>query len=197
LETAFVVVALLGILNALFWPLLSRIFLPFMVFTVGVGSLLLNGFLIWIISNFVPGITIGGPALILTPLGITLITTTLSSILTLDDDASYYRTVLRRRIKESEGKEFKKKPGIIFLEIDGLSEKILKEAIESGLMPTLKSWLKRGSHEVTSWETDLSSQTGASQAGILHGNNYNIPAFRWVEKPNNNNNKVMVSNWFR
>ncbi len=190
-ETAFVVVALLGILNALFWPILSRIFLPFMVFTVGVGSLLLNGFLIWIISNFVPGITIGGPALILTPLGITLITTTLSSILTLDDDASYYRTVLRRRIKESKGQEFKKKPGIIFLEIDGLSEKILGEAIERGLMPTLKSWLKRGSHEITSWETDLSSQTGASQAGILHGNNHNIPAFRWVEKPNNN--KIMVS----
>ena len=63
-------------------------------------------------------------------------------------------------------------------------------------MPTLKSWLIRGSHDVTGWETDLSSQTGASQAGILHGNNYNIPAFRWVEKPNNNNNKVMVSNWF-
>ena len=116
METAFVVVALLGILNALFWPLLSRIFLPFMVFTVGVGSLLLNGFLIWIISNFVPGITIGGPALILTPLGITLITTTLSSILTLDDDASYYRTVLRRRIKESEGKEFNNIPAFRWVE---------------------------------------------------------------------------------
>ncbi len=190
-ETAVIVVALLGILNALFWPLLSRIFLPFMVFTVGVGSLLLNGFMIWIISNFVPGITIGGPALILTPLGITLITTILSSILTLDDDASYYRTVLRKRIRESEGKEYKKKPGIIFLEIDGLSEKILEEAIELGHMPTLKSWLDQGTHEVTGWETDLSSQTGASQAGILHGNNYNIPAFRWVEKPNNN--KIMVS----
>jgi len=63
----------------------------------------------------------------------------------------------------------------------------LKEAIEIGLMPTLKSWLKKGSHEVTGWETDLSSQTGASQAGILHGNNHNMPAFRWVEKPNNNN----------
>ena len=32
------------------------------------------------------------------------------------------------------------------------------------------------------WETDLSSQTGASQAGILLGSNENIPAFRWVEK---------------
>src|SRR4029077_4161987 len=35
---------------------------------------------------------------------------------------------------------------------------------------------------LTEWETDLSSQTGASQAGILLGANDDIPAFRWVEK---------------
>jgi hypothetical protein len=58
-------------------------------------------------------------------------------------------------------------------------------------MPTLKRWIEEGSHRVTGWETDLSSQTGASQAGILHGNNENIVAFRWVEKENNN--KLMVS----
>ena len=34
----------------------------------------------------------------------------------------------------------------------------------------------------SSWETDLSSQTGACQAGILHGNNDDWPAFRWWEK---------------
>ena len=32
----------------------------------------------------------------------------------------------------------------------------------------------------------MSSQTGASQAGILHGNNEDITAFRWVEKENDN-----------
>jgi hypothetical protein len=32
------------------------------------------------------------------------------------------------------------------------------------------------------WETDMSSQTSASQAGILHGNNFNIPAFRWYDR---------------
>ena len=32
------------------------------------------------------------------------------------------------------------------------------------------------------WEPDLSSQTGASQAGILLGSNDDIPAFRWVDK---------------
>jgi hypothetical protein len=43
-------------------------------------------------------------------------------------------------------------------------------------------WLARGTHRLIEWETDLSSQTGASQAGILLGSNDDIPAFRWVEK---------------
>jgi len=40
----------------------------------------------------------------------------------------------------------------------------------------------RETHSLAEWETDLSSQTGASQAGILLGSNEDISAFRWVEK---------------
>ena len=43
-------------------------------------------------------------------------------------------------------------------------------------------WLAEDTHRLVEWETDLSSQTGASQAGILLGSNEDIPAFRWVEK---------------
>jgi hypothetical protein len=32
------------------------------------------------------------------------------------------------------------------------------------------------------WETDWSSQTGACQAGLLHGSNANIPGFRWWDR---------------
>uniref|UniRef100_UPI0006E16C27 alkaline phosphatase family protein n=1 Tax=Streptomyces graminilatus TaxID=1464070 RepID=UPI0006E16C27 len=41
------------------------------------------------------------------------------------------------------------------------------------------------------WRTDWSSQTGASQLGILHGTNHDIPAFRWYEK---DTGEVMVCN---
>ena len=187
--TAFIAAGLVGFLNALFWPVLARVLLPFMVFTVGIGSLLLNGLLIWLASEFVDGFTIGGPALILTPIAMAAVTALLSAILTIDDDATYYRSVISK-VKKGEIK-FKEKTGVIFLEIDGLALNILNEAIEKGYMPTLKKWLEKGTHKVTGWETDLSSQTGASQAGILHGNNHNIPAFRWVEK--DKNNKIMVS----
>lgn len=189
-ETAAVVVTIIGILNLLFWPILSRLFLPFLVYTVGVGSLLLNGLMIWFVSNFVAGISIEGWALILTPIGMALITTIMATVITIDDDASYYRLVFQRNIRKKE-EHHSTDPGVIFLEIDGLSENVLKEAINKGYMPTVARWLEDGSHQLTVWETDLSSQTGASQAGILHGNNNDIPAFRWVEK--RHENKIMVS----
>jgi hypothetical protein len=46
----------------------------------------------------------------------------------------------------------------------------------------MASWIAEDGYHLTEWETDLSSQTGASQAGILLGSNEEIPAFRWVEK---------------
>ena len=42
--------------------------------------------------------------------------------------------------------------------------------------------MRDGSHRLRRWETDWSSQTGACQAGLLHGSNEDMPAFRWWEK---------------
>lgn len=189
-DTAFVAAAIVGILNALLWPLLSRILLPFMVFTVGIGALLINGALIWLATTFVDGVTIEGAALIITPIAMAAISTLLNALATIDDDATWYRAI-SKAVKKVDKKDVKNKPGIIFLEIDGLAKNILMEAVEGGYMPTLKRWIDEKIHTVNQWETDLSSQTGASQAGILHGNNNDIVAFRWVEKENNN--KFMVS----
>ena len=48
--------------------------------------------------------------------------------------------------------------------------------------PRWRAGSRTAATQLLEWETDLSSQTGASQAGILLGSNENIPAFRWVEK---------------
>src|SRR5262249_59313864 len=73
-------------------------------------------------------------------------------------------------------------PGLIFLEIDGLGLPILRRALRDGNAPEMARWLAEDGYTLTEWETDLSSQTGASQAGILLGSNDDIPAFRWIEK---------------
>ena len=77
-------------------------------------------------------------------------------------------------------------PGVIIVEIDGLAYEVLREAVERGEMPTVKEMIESNEYNLRMWETDLSSQTGASQAGILHGNNEGIVAFRWIEKANGN-----------
>ncbi|WP_349372204.1 alkaline phosphatase family protein [Streptomyces sp. G-G2] len=72
-------------------------------------------------------------------------------------------------------------PGLLFLQFDGVGYEALRRAAGAGLMPTVAGWLE-DTHRVTAWRTDWSSQTGASQLGILHGSTFDVPAFRWYEK---------------
>jgi hypothetical protein len=92
--------------------------------------------------------------------------------------------------------------GTVFLQLDGVGHDVLLAAVDQGLMPTVATWLGEGpapgpgptprpTHRLTPWRTDWSSQTGASQLGILHGSNHDIPAFRWYEK---DRREVMVCN---
>jgi hypothetical protein len=71
---------------------------------------------------------------------------------------------------------------LVFVQIDGLSEPVLRQALDARVMPTLARWLRGGTHRLASWEAGLPSETSASQAGILHGTNWDIPGFRWYEK---------------
>jgi hypothetical protein len=98
-----------------------------------------------------------------------------------DDDIYNLRVV--RRIARRQGEVTRTDaPGIIFLEIDGLGLPILRRAMRDGSAPNMARWIAEHDYRLSEWETDLSSQTGASQAGILLGSNEDIPAFRWVEK---------------
>ncbi len=177
-------VLFLGIINAILWPILTRIAMPFLVLTFGVGTLILNGVLLQLLAPMF-GIEIKGAALILAPLGMAAVTTILSSLITIEDDSSYYRSVLNDAEKKRKS-DVKDYPGVIIIEIDGLAYEVLREAVEKGDMPTMKEMIESNDYNLRMWETDLSSQTGASQAGILHGNNEGIVAFRWIEKSNGN-----------
>ena len=180
---AIIAAATIGLLNALLWPILSYIILPFAVITLGIGALILNGVIIWLAGQIVPGFHVAtvGTA-IWVAIGLTAINAIMSSLLTIDDDNSYYRNVVKRRAKRIAKPEETDIPGIIFLEIDGLSTPVLERAMKDGYAPIMKRWMDSGEYELTEWETDLSSQTSASQLGILHGTNENIPAFRWYDR---------------
>jgi hypothetical protein len=73
-------------------------------------------------------------------------------------------------------------PGVVMIQIDGLSAPLVRWAVRAGNLPTLSRWIRTGGHTLSDWHVRLPTTTPASQAGILHGTSDHIPAFRWYEK---------------
>jgi uncharacterized membrane protein YvlD (DUF360 family) len=180
---ALATAALVGVLNALVWPLLARFALPLSVLTLGLGALALNALLVVFTIDVVPDASVEGfwSGLVVT-LGMAALTALLSALLAIDEDESWYRNVVRRQARRRGDRIETDVPGVVFLEIDGLAHDVLKRAVRDGSAPAMARWLRDGSHRLEGWETDWSSQTGACQAGLLHGDNHDMPAFRWWEK---------------
>ena len=175
--------AVMGVLNAAIWPTLSRFALPLTVLTLGLAGLILNGVVFVIAVSLVPGASIDGlfEAVVVT-IGLTVITAITSSLLAIDDDDSWYRNVVARQARRERDRVETDVPGIVFCEIDGLAYEVASRALRDGTAPNLSRWVRDDGHRFERWETDWSSQTGACQAGLLHGSNHDMPAFRWWEK---------------
>jgi uncharacterized membrane protein YvlD (DUF360 family) len=174
---------LIGVLNALVFPTLARLTLPLNVLTLGLAAIVINAILVAFAIDLVPGAEITGLAeAIVVTIALTIATSATSSLLAIDDDESWYRNVVAAQARSTGGLTRTNGPGVLFLEIDGLAHEVLQRAIAAGRTPNIKRWIEDGSHRLHRWETDWSSQTGACQAGLLHGNNHDMPAFRWWEK---------------
>jgi len=188
---ALIAVILIALVNAIIWPTLSRLVLPFSALTLGLGSLVLSGAMIWIAgqltSDFHVSGILWGVALACV---VTVVNVAVSTLLGIDDESVYWQGVVRRAARRH-APPASEIPGVLFLEIDGLAYEVIQRAMRNGHTPELSHWLDVGSHRLIRWECDWSSQTGASQAGLLHGNNANMPAFRWFEK---DRGVAMVSN---
>ena len=181
---AFLVVAIIGILNALAVPVVAQIRLPFTVLSGFLVVLVLDAAVLWIAAGAV------GNSIVVDTFGWALAGALAAAAATLvfqialgvNNDDTYSLRVIERMARRSGEQVHTDKPGIVFVEIDGLAYPVLQRALRDGHAPEMARWLAAGTHQLVEWETDLSSQTGASQAGILLGSNDDIPAFRWVEK---------------
>jgi uncharacterized membrane protein YvlD (DUF360 family) len=202
-----------GLLSALVWPLLVRLLLLVPALVLGLLVFFLNGALLLIALRLNPaerGDAAPETAVVVAAVMSAVASATGAALAVRDDDAyrrRLYRLADRRR---RSGPACPAAPGTVFMQLDGVGHDVLLDAVGKGLMPTIARWLgapdrdrdsgrgggsdvrgRRPTHRLTPWRTDWSSQTGASQLGILHGSNHDIPAFRWYEK---DRGEVMVCN---
>ena len=181
---AAVATLLIAILNAALPPIIAALRLPFALVTGFLLVLVIDAAMLWAASEIAPdAIQVDSFwwALVAALLA-SAVTVVLDAVFGTNDDDTYTFRVVQRIARRSKEQIRTDVPGIVFLEIDGLGLPILRRAMRDGNAPVMARWLEQGSHRLDEWETDLSSQTGASQSGILLGSNDNIPAFRWVEK---------------
>jgi uncharacterized membrane protein YvlD (DUF360 family) len=190
--TLVAAVILISLANALVRPIVVRFVIRYAVLTFGLLSLAINGLMIGLVATLLPGFEVGS---YLGAFGLSLylavVNLVLGIVLDLDWSESYYRQVVLELVRREPRLAGEPAPGVVFVQVDGLSEPLLRFAIRTGNTPHLSRWVRSGSHRIAPWDVLLPSQTSASQAGILHGNNDDIPAFRWFEKATG---RLLVSN---
>nr|WP_030252932.1 phage holin family protein [Streptomyces violens] len=186
-----------GLLGALVWPLLVRTLLLVPALVLGLLVFALNGSLLLVALWLIPdgrGAASPETAVVVAAV-MSAVSSATGAALAVGDDDAYRRRLarlaLRRRtsvVQDPAGAP----PGTVFLQLDGVGHDVLADALAGPdpLMPTVAGWAG-ATHTLTPWRTDWSSQTGASQLGILHGTNHDVPAFRWYEKETG---EVIVSN---
>lgn len=179
-----------GLLSAVVWPLLVRLLLLVPALVLGLLVFFLNGALLLLALRLDPGErgTAAPETAVVVAAVMSAVASATGAALAVRDDDAYRRRLYRlsdRRRRS--GPPSPSTPGTVFLQLDGVGHDVLLDAVAKGLMPTVARWLgigdgARPTHRLTPWRTDWSSQTGASQLGILHGSNHDVPAFRWYEK---------------
>jgi uncharacterized membrane protein YvlD (DUF360 family) len=189
-EAALLVAVAMALINVILWPIVMRIALPLTILSFGLASLALSAGAVslafWLVDGRTPPFT----AAVAIAFALALASMLVAPLLNVEGDARNLR-VVRRRARNSRGRNRSEVPGVIMFEIDGLGEAVMREALRDGHAPTIARWLEQGTHRMFGWECDLSCQTGASQAGLLLGSNWDMPAFRWYEKESG---RTLVSN---
>jgi len=179
-------VPLAALLFSLFAPVAQSLLARFALLFGWVGAIFLavfaNAIVIDIILNLTPGMVVGSFwETFLASWIYALVASALTWAFSSNSQNYLLVHAARMSMRDMPSEKFDE-PGVLFLQLDGVPEPVLRWHVQAGNVPTISRWLRTGTHRMDAWVAALPSTTPVSQAGILHGNNDNIPAFRWYEK---------------
>ena len=184
LASAAAAAFMLGIVNLLIRPVILLLALPLGALVTLVIGFFVNGIALLITSNLLPVLQVEGLlTAVIAGIVLAVVNTILTGILSIDDSDSFYQGLVERMAKRDvhpgAGEPGR---GLVMLEIDGLSFWHMQKALDRGILPTLKEMQEDEGYVLSRVDCGLPSQTSACQAGIMFGDNFDIPAFRWYDK---------------
>ncbi len=180
------IVALLVGLNFGLVPVMLWLRVPINPLTVNGAALLLNGAALRLAASLLasPAQALSLPTFVPATVLLAGVNAVLNGLIALDDEYTFFQFIIQSTRDPRQARQASHNNvchGMVLLQIDGLSHTHLRRALGAGIMPNLYAMLREGFH-ITCFDCGLPSQTSAFQAGILYGNNDDIPAFRWYER---------------
>jgi uncharacterized membrane protein YvlD (DUF360 family) len=184
LAVAAAAALVLGVVNLLIRPIILMLSVPLGFVFVFIVGFFVNALTLMITGSLINGFTVNGFwSAVLGGLILSFINTIITNVISVDDTGSFYEGVVERLAARTKYEvEDDPKPGLLMMEIDGLSYWHIKHAVEKGMLPTFKKLMEEDGYTISHVDCGLPSQTSACQAGIMFGDNYDIPAFRWYDK---------------
>ena len=174
---------LLAIVNLLIRPVILLIARPLGWIALFIVGFLVNAIALWITAWLLPGLDVSLLGGLLGGIVFAIFNTILTGVLEVNEEGSFYQGRIERRAKEqpfdSAGEAGR---GLMMVEIDGLSYWHIKKALDDGLLPTLQKMIDEDGYQLSRTDCGLPSMTSSCQAGIMFGDNHDIPAYRWYDK---------------
>jgi uncharacterized membrane protein YvlD (DUF360 family) len=171
---------------------LQWLFVAWPIFVAQTLGLIVQILAIIAVGRVVPGVGVDGTSTaVWSAVLLTVLNSLFAELVAVSDDDSYYGVLVRRLVARNFRRAVEPKPGLLVVQIDGLSLPILNHVLRGGRMPVLDSLIRDDGATLHPWVALLPPTTPASQAGILHGRNDGIVGFRWYEKASA---RLMVAN---
>lgn len=185
---AFIAALLLGAVNLAVRPLILLIVMRQGFIVLLIAGFFVNAVMLRLTARILGGgLTVDGwfPAIV-GGIVLAVVNMIVAGLVGIDDQGSFYRAVIENQLTQrQEDVPEDNYRGVIVLQLDGLSYYHLQAALARGYVPNIGRMIEKDGYVVSKTDCGLSSQTSACQAGILYGDNYNIPAFRWFDKAEN------------
>jgi len=184
LRDAFAAAFVLSIVNLAIRPIVLLVARPLGFIAVFVLGFLVNALALLLTAQLLPVFEVAGwPSALVGGFVFAAIGIILTGLLEVNEEGSIYQSLIERLARRHAYTDADPGGrGLVMLEIDGLSYHHVKAAIADGRLPTLKRLMERERFHLSRFDCGIPSQTSACQAGILFGDNSDIPAFRWYDK---------------
>jgi len=174
---------LLAMVNLLIRPAIFLVARPLGWIAQFIIGFFVNAIALWITAWLLPGFDVSLLGGIFGGILFAFFNAVLTGILEINEDGSYYQNRIERRARSQPfASASEAGRGLMLLEIDGLSYWHFKKAIDDGWMPTVKAMIEEDGYKLSLTDCGLPSMTSACQAGIMFGDNHDIPAYRWYDK---------------